>query len=538
MRLSLQRVRRARREGNVPGVHPGKTGASTHEATGEVALRTVGLTRVFGRHRAVDSVSLEIKAGEVFGFLGPNGAGKTTTINMILGLVRPTAGHVEILGQRAGWASPAPRRMVGSLLGGVRFYPHMGGRENLRVFAAALGGVPERRIDEVLDLVGLADRARDKVGGYSQGMRRRLGLAVALLRDPAVLVLDEPANGLDPGGIKDMRDLVRTLAAQGKAVFLSSHLLHEVEMTCDRVAILRRGVVLAQGRVSDLLSAAPAVEIRVDCTERAEGILRAHAVAVDGASHGGNGDFIRAVQRDGDCLVVEYAVEHSAFPVGSVDAVPDPGGVSSPITVPDAVTIPDAVTVRDTVSVTNAVTVTNAVGVLPRAPAALPDVRAVSRAVAVPDSVGVPRAPASPDAAYRAAASRLNALLASQDIFAHQIQPRRALLEEVFFDVLGEGEGDSHRRGNDGQLVKERWASPGEAGTEAGPVSGVLCPRAGKYEDARTARVRRPRTAGTRGVDRTQSRATKQGKWESERLTRREGERREGEVNPGVLAGR
>ncbi|MGE5571545.1 MAG: ABC transporter ATP-binding protein [Bacteroidota bacterium] len=353
-------------------------------AAGAVAIRTVGLTRVFGSRKAVDLVNLEVRAGEVFGFLGPNGAGKTTTINMILGLIRPTAGHVEILGQRADWACPALRRHVGSLLDGMRFHPYLSGRDNLRVFAAALDGIPSRRIDEVLDLVGLAGQARDKLRGYSHGMRRRLGLALALLHDPAVLVLDEPANGLDPAGIKEMRDLMKALAAQGKAVFLSSHLLHEVEIMCDRVAILRRGVMLAQGRVDEILGAAPAVEIAVDRPEEAERILRAQ-IGVPGVLG------VLGVRRDGDRLVVEY-----------VAAAVDAGEAAT---------------------------------------AAGLDARRVAHE-------------GLEGAAYRAVAGRLNTALASQGIFAHEIRPRRAVLEDVFFEVLN-GVHDGNNATHEGATRRE-----------------------------------------------------------------------------------
>lgn len=399
-------------------------------AAGAVAIRTVGLTRVFGSQKAVDSVNLEVRTGEVFGFLGPNGAGKTTTINMILGLIRPTAGHVEILGQKADWACPALRRHVGSLLDGVRFYPYLSGRDNLRVFAAALNGVPSRRIDEVLDLVGLAGRARDKVKGYSHGMQRRLGLALALLHDPAVLVLDEPANGLDPAGIKEVRDLMKALAAQGKAVFLSSHLLHEVEVICDRVAILRRGVVLAQGRVDELLCAAPAVEIGVDRPDEAERILRSRA-GVDAGTDDGSGrsnrsirssrssrsgggsggarqtvgecvtPCVRSVRRDGDRIIVEY----------------DPGGAGQP---------------------------------------------GSAAATGLAGRRGAIQAQGC--AAYRSVASRLNATLAAHGVFAHEVLPRRAALEDVFFDVLGESHGGQPGHcGNGENATEQRQEAAGQA---------------------------------------------------------------------------
>lgn len=352
---------------------PGRTQS---RATGVVAIRTADLTKVFGTHKAVDSVSLEIRTGEVFGFLGPNGAGKTTTINMILGLTRPTSGHVEILGQRVSWTCAAARQHVGSLLDGVCFYPYLSARANLQVFAKALDGVPDRRVDEVLDLVGLSERARDRVRSYSQGMKRRLALGLALLRDPVVLVLDEPASGLDPSGIKEMRDLMKGLAGHGKAVFLSSHLLHEVEIICDKVAILRRGVVLAQGRVDELLSRTPAVELAVDRPYEAERIL----LSQPGVS---------GVRRDGERLIVECLAHQALVQPCAISTMDAPALVIEPM--PDRVSIPDL----------------------------------------TPN--------ASPGAgSYPATAGRLNAALAAQGIFAYEIRPHRAGLEDVFFEVLQE----------------------------------------------------------------------------------------------------
>jgi ABC-2 type transport system ATP-binding protein len=214
-----------------------------------------GLSKSYGSRRAVSDLDLEVRRGEVFGFLGPNGAGKTTTIRMVLGLVRPTAGRVEILGRdvRTHGAEVLPR--VGALVETPALYPYLSGRDNLRAFAAMLGGVPRRRLDEVLALVGLADRQRDPVRSYSLGMKQRLGVAVALLHDPELLVLDEPANGLDPAGIVEMRDLLRRLAAGGRTVFVSSHVLAEVQQLCDRVAIVNLGRLVLVSPVADLLAA-------------------------------------------------------------------------------------------------------------------------------------------------------------------------------------------------------------------------------------------------------------------------------------------
>jgi len=183
--------------------------------SGDVALRTINLSKRYGTRLAVDQLNLEVRRGEIFGFLGPNGAGKTTTIRMLLGLIAPTEGSVEILGGDvfAHRAQILPR--VGALIETPALYPYLSGRDNLRAVGAVLGGAPAERIDAVLELVGLAERPKDRVRTYSLGMKQRLGVAVALLNDPDVLVLDEPANGLDPAGIVEMRDLMRTLSAEG-----------------------------------------------------------------------------------------------------------------------------------------------------------------------------------------------------------------------------------------------------------------------------------------------------------------------------------
>lgn len=220
----------------------------------EVVLRTRSLTKRYGSRLAVDGLNLEVLRGEIFGFLGPNGAGKTTTIRMILGLIAPTAGGAEILGRDlvAHRAEALPR--VGALVETPALYHYMSGRDNLRAIGAVLGGAPETRIDAVLELVGLGLRARDRVKTYSLGMKQRLGVAMALLQDPDLLVLDEPANGLDPAGIVEMRDLMRRLAAEGKTIFISSHVLSEVRQICTRVAILNLGRLVTETTVDELVS--------------------------------------------------------------------------------------------------------------------------------------------------------------------------------------------------------------------------------------------------------------------------------------------
>jgi ABC-2 type transport system ATP-binding protein len=210
-----------------------------------------GLVKRYGEIAAVDRVELTVEAGDVFGYLGPNGAGKTTSLRMMLGLIRPNEGSVRLFGRD-------PQRGVAALQGvagfveAPAFYPYLSGRENLRLCAALDGGGAAERIDEVLEIVELGKRAKDRVGGYSHGMRQRLGIASALLRRPRLLLLDEPATGLDPGGMRDMRELIRDLAARGITVLLSSHLLVEVEELCNRVAIVRSGRVVYEGSLADL----------------------------------------------------------------------------------------------------------------------------------------------------------------------------------------------------------------------------------------------------------------------------------------------
>ncbi|HEU5319383.1 MAG TPA: ATP-binding cassette domain-containing protein, partial [Methylomirabilota bacterium] len=193
-----------------------------------VILRTVGLTKRYGRRAAVDALDIEVRRGRVYGFLGPNGAGKTTTIGIVLGLVSPTAGHVELFGLDTREGLPAALLRTGAAIEGQSYFPHLSGRDNLRVWAR-ISGVPDRRIDEVIELAGLSGRRRDKVRTYSLGMKQRLAVAAAILHDPELIVLDEPTNGLDPAGIRDFRGLVRELARAGKTVFISSHILSEVE---------------------------------------------------------------------------------------------------------------------------------------------------------------------------------------------------------------------------------------------------------------------------------------------------------------------
>jgi ABC-2 type transport system ATP-binding protein len=206
-----------------------------------------------GRTVAVDGLDLEVPEGGVFGFLGPNGAGKTTTIRCLLGLVAPSAGRIRLLGADIPRALPGVIRRVGSIVEAPAAFPRFTGRRNLEILAQA-DGIGKKTVDDVLGRVGLGDRGDDLVKTYSLGMKQRLGIGAALLKDPTVLVLDEPANGLDPAGIVEVRELLRRLGAEGRTVFVSSHILSEIQQTADRVAILARGRCIREGAVGDVLA--------------------------------------------------------------------------------------------------------------------------------------------------------------------------------------------------------------------------------------------------------------------------------------------
>jgi ABC-type multidrug transport system ATPase subunit len=211
---------------------------------------TVGLTKRYSSGLvAVDSLDLTVRRGEVYGFLGPNGAGKTTSLRMLLGLVRPTSGTATVLGRAPG--DPESLARVGAMVEEPAFYPYLSGRDNLRV-VARFAGLPDHGIDAALDTVDLLNRGGDRVKTYSQGMRQRLGLAAALLKDPDLLILDEPTNGLDPAGMADMRSLIRRLGSGERTVLLSSHLLGEVQQVSDRVGVISHGVLIAEGPVDEL----------------------------------------------------------------------------------------------------------------------------------------------------------------------------------------------------------------------------------------------------------------------------------------------
>ncbi len=275
------------------------------------AIRCRGLTKRFGGRVAVDQLDLDVQPGEVFGFLGPNGAGKTTTARMLLGLVRADAGEAWILGSRV----PCPDRLgeIGALVEEPAFYPWMTGRRNLQIVAGEGRRVPPGAVDDALESVGIAAVATRKVKTYSQGMRQRLGLGAALLRRPAVLLVDEPANGLDPAGIHELRVLLRRLADDGSAVFLSSHLLGEVEHVCDRVAVIDRGRLVTVGTLASLGGGSQRVRVTVgeDEAAAARAALARWTVTSDG------GGSLRVADAEGR-EVTEALARSGVFPAAVI----------------------------------------------------------------------------------------------------------------------------------------------------------------------------------------------------------------------------
>ncbi|HTU28109.1 MAG TPA: ATP-binding cassette domain-containing protein [Solirubrobacteraceae bacterium] len=231
----------------------------TDQAAPPIEVR--GLVKRYGTLEAVAGVDLTVNAGDVYGYLGPNGAGKTTSLRMMLGLITPTAGSVRLFG-RDPITSVSALEGVAGFVEAPTFYSYLSARRNLELLAAYDGGDARSRIDAALEIVELTGRQRDRVGGYSHGMRQRLGIAASLLRNPRLLLLDEPATGLDPGGMRDMRRLVRRLADEGMTVLLSSHLLGEVEEVCNRVAIVRRGRVVYEGEIAALTRAGAVLRLR------------------------------------------------------------------------------------------------------------------------------------------------------------------------------------------------------------------------------------------------------------------------------------
>jgi ABC-2 type transport system ATP-binding protein len=279
-------------------------------------LSAKNLTKTLGRRVVVSDVSFDLHESEVFGFLGPNGAGKTTTIRMLTGLIRPDSGTVEICGLDLSHHFEKAMRNVGAIIESPDLYRSLTGRENLEVFAEMVGHGARAQIDELARLVMLDSRLEDRVSTYSLGMRQRLGIAQALLGTPRVLILDEPANGLDPAGIREMRELLKRLARdRGLAVFVSSHLLAEVEIMCDRVAILHRGKILAVERVETLLSRGSRVRFRTSIPAAAQRALRRHSPEEPSIS---GEDFVEAEMADDEIPRALTTLSAEGIPVFEV----------------------------------------------------------------------------------------------------------------------------------------------------------------------------------------------------------------------------
>jgi ABC-2 type transport system ATP-binding protein len=268
------------------------------QAPPQAAIETEGLTKVYGSIVAVDHLDLRVEHGEILGFLGPNGAGKTTTMRMLLGLVRPTSGSSNVLGMDTATQLEEILARTGSIIENPTFYPFLSGRDNLRVIAKITSADPGR-IADVLEIVDLTSASRRKFKGYSLGMKQRLAVAAALLPEPDLLILDEPANGLDPAGIVEMRKLMSRLKDNGRTVLISSHVLHEIEQICDRIVILNRGRIVVQGRVASLLGSQSKVEIRIERAGEAEAILA-------------RVPWIESVTRGGDLLTVSAPLTRAA----------------------------------------------------------------------------------------------------------------------------------------------------------------------------------------------------------------------------------
>jgi ABC-2 type transport system ATP-binding protein len=295
-------VRRADLAGDrVPAalaVREGAGGPQPSHSAATPAIETTGLTKAYGPTVVVDHLTLTVESGEIFGFLGPNGAGKTTTMRMLLGLVKPTSGSARMLGLDISTHLPTILARTGALIENPTFYPYLSGWDNLRA-VGRLTSTPDARIPEILELVDLTGAARRPFSTYSLGMKQRLAVGAALLHSPDLLILDEPANGLDPAGIVEMRALMKRLKEEGHTVLISSHVLHEIEQICDRIAILNLGRVVVQGRVADLLDTGDVLEVRVAPVDDAERTLRAVP-------------WISSLTRDGDRLLVAAPAGHAA----------------------------------------------------------------------------------------------------------------------------------------------------------------------------------------------------------------------------------
>ncbi|WP_184838220.1 ABC transporter ATP-binding protein [Allocatelliglobosispora scoriae] len=275
-------------------------------------LRKTYRSRLRGPRQALDGFDMEVEAGQVHGFLGPNGSGKTTTLRTLLGLIKPNGGTMRILGQEVPDALPLVASQVGAIVESPQFFPHFTAQDTLSLLADA-GNVPQTQVDAVLELVGLRDRAKDRVKTYSLGMKQRLAVASALLKNPRLLILDEPANGLDPGGIREMRDLMKTLTEQGMTVVLSSHILGEVELICDSVTIISRGRRVTAGPVSEVLAAHSSGLIRVRLEAPTDLTLAAEALRASGAGVQAQGDHLLVSGVDKPARVTKVLADQQLY---------------------------------------------------------------------------------------------------------------------------------------------------------------------------------------------------------------------------------
>jgi ABC-2 type transport system ATP-binding protein len=297
-------------------------------STSQLVVETSGLSKRFGERTAVRDVELRVPSGVAFGFLGPNGAGKTTLIRMLLGLTTASAGEMRLLGMPVPAQRATALKRVGAIVEEPRFHGHLTGRENLRCAAAARGHETYARIEPSLERVGLSSRGDDRVKGYSLGMRQRLGIARCLLSDPTLLVLDEPMNGLDPAGILEMRGLIRAFVDEGRTVFLSSHLLEEVERTCDQVAIIDRGEVVIQGSIADITQGEQALlTVGVDDDEAARRVLGSNGV-VAAVNDGDEGTLRITLAGDGDRRIAAAKINRALVEAGVEVYLLEPSRVS------------------------------------------------------------------------------------------------------------------------------------------------------------------------------------------------------------------
>ena len=272
--------------------------------SGEYILQVQNLKKHFGQVKAVDGISFSVAKGQIYGFLGPNGSGKTTTISMMLSLIHPTAGMVNLFGRQVSPSRPEPLQKVGALVGSPSLVPYLTARQNLELIARLYPELTESRIVDILGIVGLSKDGDRKAGTFSTGMKQRLGLGMALLHKPDLLILDEPTNGMDPSGMHEVRNLIVNLADDGVTIFISSHLLYEVEQICDRVAVIKNGRLIAEGKVSDLVGQESAVRVRVNSPRHAAQLL----VEIPGCRNiRANGDYVTLTGVSSQAVVAHLA---------------------------------------------------------------------------------------------------------------------------------------------------------------------------------------------------------------------------------------